>query len=212
MPHSGREESSRHKVYRHVKDAIIAQEYRPGDMVYERELAQALGVSRTPVREALQALQDEGWLTVRPRKGSVVNPLSHVEIEEVLQIRSIVAAASIIFAVDRLGPSDSAYLNSLIIRQERAATVRDHNAFMDADMEFHLALVRLTGNRRLVSITSDLLDNFRRIGLEALGIGRDFTGPIAEHKAILEALDRREAEEARRLMVMHIWKNKDALS
>ena len=59
MHDAGRETSSRHKVYRYVRDGIISRKLRPGDMLYERELAQALGVSRTPVREALQSLQDQ---------------------------------------------------------------------------------------------------------------------------------------------------------
>ena len=203
MQDAQREMSSRQKVYRYVKEGIISTALRPGDMVHERDLAQTLGVSRTPVREALQALQDEGWLSVIPRKGSMVRPLSRMEIEEVLQIRSIIASASIILTGGQVNPNDLAYLHSTVARQEKAAGEQDYNSFMDADMEFHLAIVRLTGNRRLVGITGDLLDNFRRIGIQVLQLG-DFSGAIKGHRDVLEALERGETEDARHLMIEHI--------
>ena len=211
MHDAGRETSSRHKVYRHVRDGIISRKLRPGDMLYERELAQALGVSRTPVREALQSLQDDGWLTVIPRRGTVVRPLSRVEIEEVLQLRSIIAAASLMLSAGRVGPQDLAYLGTFIKLQEEAAKRGDSLKFMDADMDFHLALVRLAGNRRLTAITEDLLGHFKRIGSEALEAGRDFEVPIAAHKAILAAVANGETEKARDLMVDHIGQTRDLL-
>lgn len=203
--------SNRLKVYRYIKEAIIARKLLPGAMIYERNIALELGVSRSPVREALQSLQDEGWLTVMPRKGSVVNPLSPVEIEEVLQIRTIIATASLYIASQRMGAKDTAYLHSLIARQEKAAAANDRHTFLEMDMEFHLTLVRLTGNRRLVGLAGNLLDSFRRIAAEAMQkVG--FSSPSAsDHKAIMEALARGDAEEARNIMSVHIMRIKDIL-
>lgn len=209
--HTGKEESNRHRVYRHIKDAIATQGLRPGDVLHERDLARELGVSRTPVREALQALQNEGWLTVKPRRGSVVNPLNRVEIEEVMQIRLIIASGSIIFAAGRIGPDDFAHLHSLITRQKQALGAGDRAAFMDADMEFHLSLIRLTGNHRLVNITKNLLDSFRRIAIEVLWGNPEIEKSIMEHRAILEALEAGDTLKAQQLMVEHIQKTKNFL-
>lgn len=210
MHDTNRETSSRQKVYRYVKEGIISRAFRPGDMIYERDLAQALSVSRTPVREALQTLQDDGWLTVIPRKGSRVRPLSREEVEEVLQIRSIIASASIVLTGGRVSPAELAYLHSVIGRQKKAAEEQNSFTFMEADMEFHLALVRLTGNRRLVAITRDLLDNFLRIGIEALLLAK-YSEAIDTHKEILAALERGDTEGARTLMIDHIGKTREIL-
>lgn len=210
MHDANRAMSNRQKVYRHVKEGIIAMSFRPGDMIHERELAQTLGVSRTPVREALQALQDDGWLSVIPRKGSMVRPLSRKEIEEVLQIRSIIASASIVLTGGRINPTEQAYIHSVIGRQEKAAEEQNPFTFMEADMEFHLAIVRLTGNRRLVAITRDLLDNFLRIGVEALMLTK-YSQAMDAHKEILAALEKGDTENARIMMIDHIGKTRDAL-
>ncbi len=141
MSDTVREESNRQKVYRHVKSGIVSHLLKPGDILHEREIARELGVSRTPVREALQALQDDGWLTVIPRKGSMVRPMSRAEVEEVLQLRVIIASAGITLSAGRLGPNDFAYLKTFIKHQEKAAAARDPRKFMEADMAMHHALV-----------------------------------------------------------------------
>lgn len=211
MPDTGREESSRQKVYRHVKGGIVAHVLRPGDMIHERDLARELGVSRTPVREALQSLQDDGWLTVIPRKGTMVRPLSRAEIEEVLQLRVIIASAGITLSAGRIGPNDFAHLRTYIKRQEEAAAAKDTRGFMEADMAMHQALVRLGGSRRLTAFAENLLDHFRRIGIEILETNTDFAVPLAAHKAIIDALEKGETEEARRMMTEHIENARDLL-
>jgi len=203
--------SNRLKVYRYIKESIIARKFLPGEMIYERDIALELGVSRSPVREALQNLQDEGWLTVMPRRGSVVNPLSPVEIEEVLQIRTIIAAASLHIAAKRMGASDTAYLHSLIVRQEKAAAANDRHTFLEVDMEFHLTLVRLTGNRRLVGIAGNLLDSFRRIAAEVIQMEGFSASSVDDHKDIMEALAQGDVKKARNIMAVHIMGTQDML-
>lgn len=211
MQGKARGTSSKQKVYRYVKDAIISLSIRPGDMLFERDIAQSLGVSRTPVREALQELQDEGWLAVMPRKGTVVRPLSRVEIDEVMQMRSVVGAAGITLSAGRIGAGDLAFLKSLIARQEDAALCGDYPKFVSADMALHVAMVRLSGNRRLIAVAEDLLDNFRRIAIESLQQDRGLDLIIDDHKAIVGALEQENRDEARRLLVEHIERARRSL-
>ena len=196
--------SNRKRVYHSIKERIVSLALKPGDIIHERVLAQELGVSRTPVREALQSLQDEGWLTIVARKGAIVRPISRFEAEEVLQMREIIAAAGITLSAGRAGPADFAYFHSLIDEQERAAKDGNHAAFMEADMALHTALVRLAGNSRLTSVAEDLLDNFRRLGLSTLRITNRFFEAVAEHKEIVAALEANEVDLAKQLMVEHI--------
>ena len=199
-----REESSRQKVYRHVKGGIVSHSLKPGDMIHERDIAKELGVSRTPVREALQALQDDGWLTVIPRKGTMVRPMSRAEIQEVLQLRVIIASAGITLSTGRIGRNDFAYLKTFIKRQEEAVAAKDPRKYMEADMAMHHALVQLGGSRRLTVFAENLLGHFQRIGNETLKTAQDMANSLAGHKAILAALEKGETEEARRLMTEHI--------
>lgn len=211
MTDSGREASNRRKVYRYVKDGIVANVFRPGTMIHERDLARELGVSRTPVREALQSLQDDGWLNVMPRKGTMVRPLSRAEIEEVLQLRVIIGTAGITLSAGRISAGAFAHLRSLIARQEAAAEACDYLKFIEADMQLHVSMVRLAGNSRLTRIAEDLLDNFRRIGLEAIRGDCKLAGVIAGHKAIVAALEQGNAATAKKLLVDHIEHSRQAL-
>ena len=210
MPESART-TSRVRVYRYVKDGIISHTFRPGDVIPERWLAETLGVSRTPVREALQALQGEGWLTVVPRKGTVVRELKRVEVEEMLQLRMIISSACIRLGVDRVGPSDLAYFETLLLRQEEAAEEENAVAFMAADMALHLGIVRLAGNRRLLAFTQDLCDTFQRMGIQALIRKKRYQECISEHRAVVEALARGDARAAAESMLEHLASTRDAL-
>ena len=203
--------SSRQKVYQYIKDCITSLSLRPGDMIHERDLAQTLGMSRTPVREALQSLQDEGWLTVIPRKGYVVCSLSKTEIEEVLQLRIIVGTAGIRLSVGRTSPAAIAHLKALVAQQEAAIAVCDYAKFIEIDMLLHIAMVQLAGNRRLSSIAEALLDTFQRVGLEAIRGKREFSEPLAEHKRIIAALEEGDGVTAERLLVEHIEFTRQAL-
>ena len=211
MPGTERYISSRLRVYRYVKDGIISRELSPGAMIHERDLARIIGVSRSPVREALQSLQDDGWLTVMPRKGSIVRPLSRAEIEEVLQLRAIIGAAGIKLSAERISPGALAHLKGLIARQEIATQAADYATFIDADMQLHIALVRLAGNSRLSCIAEDLLDNFRRVALEAVNGRGDLASPLAEHKAIVAALEQDDRVSAEKILIEHIESARQAL-
>ena len=211
MYETERDTSSRLKVYRYVKDCIISQELRPGAIIHERDLAQKIGVSRTPVREALRSLQDDGWLTVMPRRGTVVRPLCRREIEEVLQLRTIIGAAGIKLSVGRISAGAFAHLRGLIAQQEIAAASHDCTKFIDADMQLHIAMVRLAGNSRLSLIAEDLLDNFRRVALEAVQGRGDLSSPLTEHKAIVAALENEDQVTAETILINHVEAARQAL-
>ena len=211
MPGTEREVSNRQKVYQYVKNAIISQEFSPGAVIHERELAHMLGVSRTPVREALQTLQNDGWLTILPRKGSVVRPLSRAEMEEVLQLRIIIGTAGIKLSIGRISVGAFAHLKGLVAQQEAAAEVEDYARFIEVDMQLHLAMVHLAGNRKLSCIAEELLDTFRRVAIEAIRGKRELADLLAEHKAIIAALEREDQATAESILIEHIGSARQTL-
>ena len=194
-----------------MKDGIIEHRLLSGDMIYERALAEELGVSRTPVRGAIQALQEDGWLMVVPRRGAMVRALKRVDIEEIIQLRKIFGCSAIRLGGNRVTAQDLAYMNALILRQEEAAQERDSMNFMAADTALHIAFVRLSGNRRLVALAGNHLDHFRRMGTQRLMDEKQFGRAIEEHKAIVTALADGDTARAEREFLMLLDHTRETL-
>lgn len=209
---AGKAASHREKVYQYVKKSIISHAFLPGDMIYERSLAELLGVSRTPVREAIQCLQDDGWLTVVPRKGTMVRHLKRVDIEEILQLRTIIGTACVAIAARKVTASDIAYFESLLAQQEAAAKTRNAQAFLAVDMALHLAFVRFAGNRRMFAFTENLCDYFQCMGMHILSMSDgSFQKSVEEHKGIVSAIAKGDAEGAQKLLAGHIQSSRAVL-
>ncbi|MDL2210335.1 GntR family transcriptional regulator [Desulfovibrio sp. OttesenSCG-928-O18] len=212
MPDRGGNLSHREKVYRYVKDGIIAHKFLPGDMIYERALAEQLGVSRTPVREAIQALQEDGWLMVVPRRGTMVRALKRVDIEEIIQLRKIFGCSGIRLGGKGITAQDLAYMGTLILRQKEAAKTHDVVRFMAADVALHLAFVRLGGNRRLVVLAGNFLDHFQRMGFQRLKDDEEeYRLAIEEHKSIVKALADGDIERAEQEFINHLDHTREVL-
>lgn len=211
MSESSKTSSHKEKVYRYVKDSVIADALRPGDKIRERDIAELLGVSRTPVREAIQALQRDGWVKVVPRRGTIVQPLLRVDVEEVLQLRLIVGPAALRIGAGNVSSADLAYYESLLRKQEEAAAVKDAVAFLDADMALHAGFVKLAGNRRLMTFTRQLCDLFQRIGIQSLVTHQRFYEAIEEHRGIVAALAAGNSQAAVDRLVAHLSSTKAVL-
>lgn len=202
---TGKAASHREKVCQYVKKSIISHALLPGDMIYERSLAEQLGVSRTPVREAIQSLQDDGWLMVVPRKGTMVRQMKRVDIEEVLQLRTIIGTPAVTIAARNATQADIAYFNGLIAQQEIAAENRDARAFLASDMTMHLDFVRFVSNRRMFAFAENLCDYFQCMGLHMLAASNDsFQKSIDDHRGIVNAIAKGEGEGAQKLLTEHI--------
>lgn len=187
-------------VYNWLKQAIIAREFKPGDLLNERKLASELDVSRTPVREAIQMLESEYWVAVVPWKGAVVLPVTKEDIEELFQLRMAIEPMVIELVTHKLQDTEIAYLEVLIERQKQLAGEEDGKEFISIDQDFHLFLANLTENRRLREIMVHLRDIHLRLGVEAVQERYRYKETLEEHTAIVEALKRRDgiAQHARR--------------
>ncbi|WP_329382629.1 GntR family transcriptional regulator [Streptomyces sp. NBC_01351] len=192
------------RVYRHVKQGVLDRRYEGGTLLTEGELAEAVGVSRTPVREALLRLETEGLLKLYPKKGVLVLPVSAQEINDVLETRLLVEE----FTVRRAVPAPPGLLDrlaELVEEQRRHAAEGDLPAMMAADRAFHAEIVRATGNQILGRLYDQLRDRQLRMGVALLHAHPDrLERTLAEHTEILDALRAGDADTAAAAVRGHI--------
>jgi len=203
--------SYKEKAYAFLKRAIMTRELRPGDKVSERTLAAKLKMSRTPVREAIYALRDEGWIAVAPWRGAFVRPVTRLEIDECTHLRMAIEPYAVELALSRIGAKEIAYLDSLTESQKHIAGQEEADKFIDIDQNFHIYLAELTGNGRLVSIMRALRDVHLRLGVEAVQIKQRYEATLCEHMAIVDALRKGDGQAAADAMREHLRRTREAL-
>ncbi|GAA4911525.1 GntR family transcriptional regulator [Streptomyces coeruleoprunus] len=192
------------RVYSHVKQAVLDRRYEGGTLLTEGELAQAVGVSRTPVREALLKLEMEGLLKLYPKKGALVLAVSAQEIADVVETRLLVEE----FAVHKSVPAPArllARLEELLDEQRRHARDGDLRAVAVADRAFHAEIVRNAGNEILSRLYDQLRDRQLRMGVAVMEAHPDrIAKNITEHTEILDALRAGDAEAAAQCVHRHV--------
>ena len=204
------------RAYEFVKERILDGGYPGGDLLSEGEVAEALGVSRTPVREAFLLLEAEGLMRLYPKRGALVVPVSPDEVRDVMETRMLVERHT----ADRLArlgadpgtESVVADLHGLIARQEQLLDAGDLTGFVAADRAFHHTIVAAAGNAILTRISDSLRDRQRR--MVAATVARDPELPrrfVEEHRAILGAIERGEADDAARLVEEHLARSRDRI-
>lgn len=192
------------RVYDHLRAEILAGRLEPGTELAEVALAEQLGVSRGPLREAIGRLASEGLVTVRPRRGAVVSSLSTEEFLELYQVREALELMAVRLAVPRLGTDDIAALQALIDEMSTRAERKQVAEFFEANTAFHARLVDASGNAKLVDMYRQLLDQLGRYRRRSLQLRGNLQRSVAEHAAILRAAKRGDAERAAHLMSEHI--------
>jgi DNA-binding GntR family transcriptional regulator len=192
------------RVYDHLRAAILSGRLEPGAELAEVPLSEELGVSRGPIREAIGRLASEGLVTVRPRRGAVVSPLSKEEFLELYQVREALERMAVKLAVRRLQPEDFAALQRLIDDMATHAERGQVDDFFEANAAFHARLVDASGNAKLGELYRQLLDQIGRYRTRSLRLRGNLQRSVAEHAAILRAAKRGDAERAAHLMSEHI--------
>jgi DNA-binding GntR family transcriptional regulator len=199
------------RVYAYVKERILDGGYPGGELLSEGEVAEALEVSRTPVREAFLLLEAEGLMRLYPKRGALVVPVSPAEVRDVMETRMLVERHT----AERLaagGPAAApviADLHELIVRQERLLDEGDLTGFVAADRAFHHAIVAAAGNAILTRISDSLRDRQRR--MVAATVAREPELPrrfVEEHRGILAAIEAGDAAQAVRRVDEHLERSR----
>jgi DNA-binding GntR family transcriptional regulator len=186
-------------AYEQVRRRILDNAWPPGHRMLEQEVALALGMSRTPVREALVRLQSEGLVEVVPRHGMRVLPVSPVDMREIYEILTALECAAA-EQLARRRPSDAelAPLQQATDAMDRALAVDDLDAWARADEQFHAQLVALAGNRHLQAIVMNHWDRAHRARMFSLRLRPKPVNSTREHRALLEHIRAGDAEAAAR--------------
>jgi GntR family transcriptional regulator, rspAB operon transcriptional repressor len=198
-------------AYDRLRESILSGQMTPGEIYNEMALAKELGVSRTPVREALLELSSQGLVTFLPRKGVQVNYFTQQDVEEVYEIRNAVELA----IVEKLARNPAAYDFSIVeqalAENARAAEMHDAAAFLIADRTLHSELAILSGNRRMLAISSNLRDIIHLMSVEALTKPHRLEDVPVEHARVVEAIRRGDVEGAIDAMRHHMEQSKVAV-
>ena len=192
------------RVYDHLRTEILEGRLEPGTELIEVALAAQLGVSRGPLREAIGRLAAEGLVTVSPRRGAVVRSLSKEEFLELYQVREALERMAVQLAVPRLTDEQFEGLAALNQEMESHASGNEVEAFFEANLAFHARLLEASGNGKLQELYRQLLGQLGRYRLRSLTLRGNLQRSVAEHKAILRAAKRGDAERAAQLMAEHI--------
>ena len=193
-------------VYGKLRSAIRNQELKPGDRLREVQLAERLGVSRTPVREALKRLEADGLTRVAPPRGFVVTELTHRRVMELYAMREILAGVAARFAAEQASPMEIQTLQELVAQQ---GTAKDATAAARLNDRLREAITSAAHNEFLTRATNSLNDALELLGTTTYSVPGRIESGWKENKKIVEAIARRNgavAEEAARLHVRNAAK------
>lgn len=191
--------SLKEKAYAAIKEAILKLELEPGAPLVESELARQLGISKTPVRDALQELEREGFVTRIPFKGTYVTEISVKDLIEIFQLRAVLEGLAANLAAERFTEEDLAQLTEVLDAAEEALAEGDLHRSSASNRMLHEAIVDKADNERLRLLVHNLDDHVKRFGAVSDRIRGRLDTSIREHRVILEALckqDSMAAEEA----------------
>lgn len=197
-------QSIRETVYGQLKTAVLAGQFSSGERLLEHDIARAMQVSRTPVREALKRLEAEGLLEALPKQGLVIKEYTDDDIREIYIIRETLECLAAEFAAINATMAEIALMESYVADMDRLDENTDTSAVMDAHRCFSDAYNRASHMPTLVRLIESLKEQITRFRSVSLSGGSRRTSAREEHKGLLEALKRRNPELASALTREHV--------
>lgn len=199
--------SLKEDIYNTVKKKILDQSYQEGQFLTERKLSSELNVSRTPVREALQRLQKEGWVQYVPYKGILIRHMDASDLQHIFQIRTALEMLAVRLACSRI-TSDQLQILRLYLEKQAGDTDGldgDYRKFIIYDTDFHNIIIDAAGNMMLRSIIDEIRDKIKRSGINSLySRASRIAEAVAEHKEIVDALEAKDTDRACAAMEKHL--------
>lgn len=191
-------------VYEALRAAIVAVELEPGQQISENELADALGVSRTPVREALARLRDDQLVQIVPQLGTFVSRISVAGVDDAQFLREALECSAIRLAAERADAVDVAVLRGQIARQEAARDAGDADLFFDLDDELHSTLCELSGRPIAWAIVERANGHLNRVRRLSLAEPRYLAEMVFEHRAVVDAVADGDPDAAEAALRHHL--------
>ena len=194
-----------------IRTAIMNGTLKPRERLMEIQLAEELGVSRTPIREALRNLELEGFIVMMPRKGAYVSDLSFKDIADVFEIRTALEGLAAGLAAERITDEELEIMERLLVEKQEAIIHEDMDRLVEVDTKFHELMYQASRNQRLSNIISNLREQIQRYRLTSLSYPGRNKASLEEHKKIAEAIEARDVLLARQLATEHIENAENAL-
>lgn len=191
-------------VFNTLRQAILTGELKPGERLMEIHLANRLGVSRTPIREAIRKLELEGLVTMIPRRGAEVAQITEKSLKDVLEVRRAMDALSVELACDRISEEALEELGKACEAFETATRTKDPKRIAQADVALHDIIVQATDNKRLVQLVNNLSEQMYRYRFEYIKDESTHKQLIEEHRIIYESIRRKDKETAANTAKLHI--------
>ena len=192
-------------VFNTLRDAILTGKLVPGERLMENQLADKLGVSRTPVREALRMLELENLVELVPRKGAQVLDMSEKDITNILEVRSALEGLATSLACKKMSKEDLQQLKNMEVDFEKAVADNDVEHFVDIDEDFHDLIFAATENDKLINIFRNLrIQLYRYRMAKAKNNETSMSTIVAHHRSIIRAIENHDAEEGASIAQGHI--------
>ena len=191
-------------VFNTLRRAILRGELKPGERLMEIQLANKLGVSRTPIREAIRKLELEGLVLMIPRKGAEVAEITEKNLRDVLEVRCALEELAVQLACDRIDQNQVKELHAAADHFRDVLDSDDITQIAQADEAFHDVIFTATGNGRLIQLLNNLREQMYRYRIEYLKDVKARRSLVEEHDALWEALKERDLERAQMIMREHI--------
>jgi len=194
----------RELVLEAIREAIINGTLKPRERLMEIQLAEELGVSRTPVREALRKLELEGFIVMLPRKGAYVADISFKDIADIFEIRAALESLAAGLAAERITDEELEELERNLVEKAEAIISNDLEKLVEVDTKFHETIYNASRNERLKTIINNLREQIQRFRTTSLVYPGRMKQSLAEHRSIVEAIQSRDVQLARHLAQEHI--------
>ncbi len=191
-------------VFYTLRRAILKGELEPGERLMEVALANKMGVSRTPIREAIRKLELEGLVVMIPRRGAEVAKITEKDLKDVLEVRECLERFAICLACERITPEEIVRLKDACKDFEVSLTGTDLTVCAECDVKFHDIIFEATRNARLIQMLNNLREQMYRYRLEYIKDQESHAQLIAEHDEIVMALSARDQAHAVAVMSDHI--------
>ena len=191
-------------VFNTLRQAILRGELKPGERLMEIQLANKLGVSRTPIREAIRKLELEGLVLMIPRKGAEVAEITEKSLRDVLEVRRALEELSVQLACEKITKEEIRELERVAKEFQQVVKSSDITEIAEVDVRFHDIIYTATDNQKLIQLLNNLREQMYRYRVEYLKRDGVFPQLIAEHEAIIRHIENNEKVKATEVMCRHI--------
>lgn len=199
-------------AYEYLKEQILSGKLSPDEIYSETKLSAEIGISRTPMREAIQCLSQDGYLTVVPSKGFMIRQLNEHDMEETIQVRCAIEGFCVHLIAQEIdtkkGQNLLSELGKIVDKQEKVLAMKNEQTamkrFMEYDHQFHMALIDFVGNKEFQQLFQRLMYLIHLTTVEALAVPGRIEGTLQEHRDIYHQLRDGNGDDAYRTLISHL--------